>query len=62
MSSVHVRYEDGWQVWITLDGHDPIEDAFGFIVGTGDTRDEAVAAAVKDLEAAIEELQQPATV
>lgn len=48
-----------WQVWITLPDHDALEDAFGFIIGTGSTRDEAVRVAVADLEAAVEALQSP---
>lgn len=44
-------------VWITLPDHDPIQDAFGFVIGVGATRAEAVADAVVDLEAALEELQ-----
>lgn len=48
-----------WNVWVTTDGEHPIRGPFGFIVGGGATRDEAVAEAVKDLEVAIEELQSP---
>lgn len=49
----------GWEVWLTLDGHDALIDWPGFVVGRGATRDAAVAAAVKDLEVAVEELQAP---
>lgn len=49
-----------WSVWITLAGHDPLTDAFGFIVGGGDTRESAVAAAVAALEDATQRLQSPA--
>ena len=50
---------DDWLVWGTLPDHDAIEDAFGFVVGVGSTRDSAVADAIKALEAAAEELQAP---
>ena len=48
-----------WDVWISLPDHDPIEDAFGFVVGVGRTRDAAVADAVQALEEAVERLQAP---
>lgn len=51
--------ESNWQVWVTLEDHNPIRDAFGFCIGTGKTRDAAVADAVKDLEGATEVLQSP---
>jgi len=50
---------DDWSVWATTDGEHPIRGPHGFIVGIGATRDEAVASAVADLEAAVEELQLP---
>ena len=48
-----------WHVWITLPGHDPIKDKYGFVIGCGSTRDEAVAAAVADLESGLDLLQSP---
>jgi hypothetical protein len=51
--------DDDWQVWITLPDHDALRDAFGFVIGTGATRDAALAAAVADLEAAVDALQAP---
>ena len=48
-----------WCVWAGLDGEDPRESLHGFIIGQGDTRDEAVADAVRELEAATERLQSP---
>ena len=51
--------DDDWDVWITLPDHDAIHDAVGFIIGSGETRDAAVAAAVADLESAVERLQSP---
>ncbi len=58
MSTVKViQHGNGWSVWIALDGHDPMTEPFGFVVGYGDTRDEAVTDAVADLEDVIETLQ-----
>jgi hypothetical protein len=51
---------DDWGVWAGLPDSDPATDAFGFCIGVGATRDEAVAWAVKALEAAAEKLQEPA--
>lgn len=48
-----------WCVWMTLPGHDPIADAFGFVIGTGSTRDASVADAVAALEDVVERLQAP---
>jgi hypothetical protein len=56
---IHEETGDDWQVWISLDDHDPLNDPFGFIIGTGKTRDAAVADAVRDLEAILEQLQAP---
>lgn len=54
--SLHVCQIDGeWEVWLNNEDH----DFTGLCVSTGETRDEAVAAAVKILEAAVEQLQQP---
>jgi hypothetical protein len=47
---------DDWSVWIQLeDGSKPTE-GLAFVIGCGKTLDEAVADAVRDLEAAIDEL------
>ena len=49
-----------YAVWIGLE--DDVcapPEGFSFVIGVGMTRDEAVAAAVQDLEAAIETLQAP---
>lgn len=51
--------DDDWNVWISLPDHDPVEDSYGFIVGSGSTRDDAVASAVRDLETLLERLQSP---
>ena len=54
--------QDGveWFVWLGLDGDgDPSQEGLGFIIGGGLTRDEAVAAAVADLEAVVDDLQRP---
>ena len=50
---------DSWEAWFGLDGTDPSSDAVGFCVGMGKTRNQAVAAAASELEAALEELQSP---
>ena len=63
MSEIYVLQDndgDGWNVWIGLEGDMPAPQGFSFIIGSGATRDEALADAVKDLEAALEQLQQPA--
>ena len=51
--------EDDWSVWMSLPDHDPLRDAFGFVIGSGTTRDAAVANAVRELESEIEQLQGP---
>jgi hypothetical protein len=53
---LHVFHEGDWQVWLNpyRFGHPD-----GLCVGTGDTRDEAVANAVKTLEEMTALLQQP---
>lgn len=51
--------DTSWNVWISLHGNHPILDPCGFIVGQGQSRDEAVGEAVKALEEAIERLQSP---
>ena len=62
MTQVVVRRDAGeYKVWIALDdGFEP-PDGLCFIIGLGLTRDEAVAAAVADLEAVLERLQGPAS-
>jgi hypothetical protein len=52
--------DNDWSVWMSLPDHDPIEDAFGFVVGSGETREEAVADAVAVLQEATRRLQAPA--
>lgn len=61
MSTIVVREErpGEWEVWIGLGDGDPTADGIGFIIGLGATRDAAVAAAVHDLEAAVDRLQCP---
>lgn len=60
MSRVVVLQHAGkHEVWIGLDDDWHPPDGFSFIIGTGVTRDQAVAEAVADLEAALERLQQP---
>lgn len=60
MTTKIVNAGDAWEVWIGLDGDgDPTAEGMGFIVGAGPTRDEAVRAAVADLEAAVDTLQLP---
>jgi len=51
-----------YAVWIGLEDSSSViapPEGFSFVIGVGMTRDEAVAAAVQDLEAAIETLQAP---
>ena len=50
---------DDWEVWIALDDDTPnlIDAPYSFCIGHGRTRDEALAMAVADLEAAAETLQ-----
>ena len=62
MSQIVVLHEgpDDWQVWIGLEDQRP-PAGWSFSIGTGQTRNAAVADAVKDLEAQIERLQQPVT-
>ncbi len=54
---VHVFQENGrhWQVWVNTEDL----EFTGLCVGTGETRDEAIAVAVKALEAIVEHLQSP---
>lgn len=61
MSAIKIAQEFGeWLVWLGLEGDgDPSTNVSGFVIGVGATRDAAVAAAVADLEAAVESLQQP---
>ena len=51
--------ETEWHVWVQMEAGDPRRMGGSFIIGAGATRDEAVASAVQDLEAALEELQGP---
>ena len=61
MAEITIRRDgDQYHVWIQLTAGDPYEQHEAFIVGAGLTRDDAVAAAVQELEAAIETLQLPA--
>lgn len=46
---------DGWEVWINCED----ADFTGLCVGWGATRDDAVARAVRALEAVVEKLQGP---
>ena len=48
-----------WQVWVQLVAGDPRWMGESFIIGNGPTRDAALASAVQELEAALEELQGP---
>ena len=58
--SLLIEASDGeYSVWVSLPDHDPIKDAFGFVIGTGVTRDQAVAAAVVELEDLLGRLQGP---
>ena len=55
-----VREDDGrWAVWVGLDEIDPRINRFGFCLSVADTRDDAIAEAVAELEAATDQLQQP---
>ena len=54
-----LRDDSGWNVWINLDDGTTAPAGLSLIIGSGATRDEAVADAVKDLEAALDQLQQP---
>lgn len=66
MSRIHIvepdAHSQAWQVWISLENEHGIEQGEAFIIGSGATRDEAVAGAVADLEAQIEQLQGAAVV
>lgn len=45
-----VQAGDGWEVWIGLGNEpDPRDEGESFIIGIGETREEAVKAALKDL-------------
>ena len=55
----HGAGTSGWFVWISLPNHDPDKDAYGFIIGAGDTRDAAVTDAVSALQDAMDRLQSP---
>ena len=60
MSEIFVLEDGGeWEVWIGLDGDTPAPGGCSFIISVGITRDEAVQAAVLDLEGAIDALQGP---
>lgn len=48
-----------WSVWISLPDHDPIRDPYGFVIGGGATREEAIADAVASLQDATRRLQAP---
>jgi len=59
MSAITVTGEGtDWDVWINLDDGTTAPSGLSFIIGSGATHEEAVAAAVADLEAAIDQLQQ----
>jgi hypothetical protein len=51
--------EHEWEVWTTLKDAtaDPRDDLFGFCVGSGDTREEAIRDAVWNVECALGELK-----
>ena len=51
-----------WNVWATLDNHDALKDACGFVIGGGETKDAALASAVVELETAVDALQSPSGV
>jgi hypothetical protein len=53
MNIVVVQERESWDVWVSLDGHDPLKSQFGFCIGTAATRQRAVSNAVKELENAI---------
>lgn len=54
--SLHIFEMRGeWEVWLNNEDH----DFTGLCVSIGTTRDEAIATAVRILEAAVEELQKP---
>lgn len=48
-----------YSVWVSLPHHDPVQDIYGFIIGVGESRDDAVADAVKELEGLVARLQGP---
>ena len=52
--------DDDWNVWIGLPEQDPLLDPYGFIIGSGATKEAAITEAVASLEAATERLQSPA--
>lgn len=55
--TVHEDPHGGFNVWAGLEGSDPRADAFGFIVGTGETREEAIREATQTIARAIGELR-----
>lgn len=60
MSTVTIQCAamDDWTVWLSLDDHDPVKDPFGFVIGVGQTREDAIGDAVQDLVAALTALQR----
>jgi hypothetical protein len=61
MSSVKITNDklapdSEWEVWIGLDGEDPEDCPFGFLVGIGPTKQAAIADAIKDLQTAVNDL------
>lgn len=42
-----------WNAWLSLPEHDPVNDEYGFVIGWGSTRAQAVEQAVKELERVI---------
>jgi hypothetical protein len=56
--TVHDDPHGGVNVWAGLEGSDPRADAFGFIIGTGETRDDAINDALRSIARAVGELKQ----
>lgn len=52
---IHIFRNGDWEVWVNCED----QNFSGLCVGTGSTRDEAVAEAVTALEAIVELLQRP---
>jgi hypothetical protein len=50
--------DNDWQVWINLDDGTKAPAGLSFCIGGGETRDEAIADAVEDLEDAIAQCRE----
>jgi hypothetical protein len=55
--TMHEDSDGGFEMWVGLEGSDPRADAFGFMVGQGETREAAIEDGTREMARALGEFK-----